>query len=309
MSAPRLDAKARLAGILVALMLGAAAAVVAQQDLSKVEVRTEKLADGLYVLFGAGGNVALSTGPDGALLVDCQYQEMSPKILAAVKSVTNEPLRYLVNTHWHGDHTGGNANVAAAGALIVAQDNVRRRMKSGSFIELFNAQVPPAAEPALPVITFNDSATFHVNGDDIVVFHVAPAHTDGDAMVWFKNRNVVHTGDILFNGMYPVIDYSSGGRIDGMIAACDRLLPRLTPDTKVIPGHGPMATPADLKAYRDMLAGIRGEVAKQVKLGKNLEQVLAAKPTAKWDAKWGGGFIKPEVITKVIYINLTGKKS
>ena len=199
--------------------------------------------------------------------------------------------------------------MANAGALIIAHDNVRKRMSEGLYVELFQAQVPPSPTPALPVITFNDTTTFHVNGEEVVVFHVAPAHTDGDALVWFKKANVVHMGDIFFNGMYPVIDYSSGGRIDGMIAACDKVLPLLAADTQVIPGHGPMATKADLQAYRDMLVGIRGEVAKLVKQGKTLEQVIAAKPTAKWDEQWGKGFIKPELITKVLYINLSGKKS
>lgn len=300
---------ARVVGIVAALSLGAAAAVLAQRDLSKVEVRDQKLTENVHVLFGAGGNVALLAGPEGALVVDAQYQEMSPKVLAAIKSVTDQPVRFLINTHWHGDHTGGNANMAEAGALIVAHDNVRKRMSEGLFIELFESQVPASPKRALPVITFNDTTTFHVNGEDVVVFHVAPAHTDGDAIVWFKNANVVHMGDTFFNGMYPVIDYSSGGRIDGMIAACDRVLPLLKDDTHVIPGHGKMATRAELQAYRDMLAGIRGEVAELVKQGKTLAQVQAAKPTAAWDAKWGGGFITPDVITKVLYVNLSGKKS
>lgn len=309
MSASGFGTRSRVVATLAALTLGAAAAVFAQGGLSQVEVRADKLADGVYVLFGAGGNMGLSVGPDGALLVDDQFAELSPKILAAIKGVTDQPLRYLVNTHWHGDHAGGNENMAKAGALIVAHDNVRRRMSEGMYNELFEAKLDASPVAALPVITFSDSTTFHVNGENVVVFHVAPAHTDGDAIVWFKKANVMHMGDIFLNGMYPVVDYPSGGSIDGMIAACDRVMPLLAADTKVIPGHGQMATREDLRAYREMLAGIRGEVAKLVKQGKSLAQVQAAKPTAKWDAKWGGGFMKPEVITKVLYVNLSGKKS
>ncbi len=300
--------RTRIAAAVVALMLGAAAAVFAQRDLSKVEIRADKLAAGVYVLFGAGGNMGLSVGPDGALLVDDQFAELSPRILAAIKSVSDQPVRFLVNTHWHGDHAGGNENMAKAGALIIAHDNVRRRLAEGMYNELFETKMDASPAVALPVITFNDSTTFHVNGDDVVVFHVAPAHTDGDAIVWFKRANVVHMGDTFFNGMYPVVDYPSGGNIDGMIAACDRVLPLLAADTQVIPGHGKMATREDLRAYRDMLVGIRSAVAKLVKQGRNLAQVQAAKPTAKWDEKWGGGFIKPDIITKVIYINLSGKR-
>jgi len=308
MTQNRFGSKAGVLAIVAALSLGAVAAVVAQNDMSKVEVRDQKLTPSVHVLFGAGGNIGLLVGPEGALVVDAQYKELSPKVLAAIKGVTEHPVKYLVNTHWHGDHTGGNENMANAGALIIAHDNVRKRMSEGLYVELFQSQVPPSPTPALPVITFNDTTTFHVNGEDVVVFHVAPAHTDGDALVWFKNANVVHMGDIFFNGMYPVIDYSSGGRIDGMITACDKVLPLLAADTQVIPGHGPMATKAELQAYRDMLVGIRGEVAKLVKQGKNLEQVVAAKPTAKWDEQWGKGFIKPDLITKILYINLSGKK-
>lgn len=309
MSRARFGASVRVLGIVAALTLGAAAAVLAQRDLSKVEVRIDKLADGVYVLFGAGGNMGLSVGPDGAVLIDDQFAELSPKILAAIQSVTDQPVKYVINTHWHGDHAGGNENMAKAGALIMAHDNVRKRLSEGMYNELFESQMDASPATALPVITFNDSTTIHVNGLDVVVFHVAPAHTDGDVMVWFKQANVIHAGDIFFNGMYPVIDYPSGGNIDGMIAACDRLLLLLHADTQIIPGHGKMATRVELQEYRDMLAGIRAEVAKLVKQGKNLAQVQAANPTAKWDEKWGGGFIKPQVITKVVYINLSGKKS
>lgn len=285
-----------------------ASPAAAQQDFSKVEIKTEKLAENVYMLTGAGGNLGLSTGADGTFLVDDQYAPLTPKIQAAIGAVTDKPVRFVLNTHWHGDHTGGNENLGKAGALIVAHENVRKRMSVEHFFELFNRKVPPSPAAALPVISFTDAVTFHLNGDDIHAFHVAPAHTDGDAVVQFKKANVLHAGDLFFNGGYPVIDSSTNGSIDGMIAASDWMLALVDDKTKIIPGHGPLATKADLKGYRDMLVGIRKAVADLAKAGKTKEEVLAAKPTAPWDAKWGGGFIKPDVITTILYAELSKKK-
>ena len=290
------------------LLGGAAALVVAQSNMDKVEIKAEKLSGNVWVLYGAGGNIGLCAGPDGALLIDDQFAPLSAKIQAAVQQAADQPIRWVVNTHWHGDHTGGNENMAGGGALILAHDRVRSRLLEGQVNKFFGRTVEPASGKALPVVTFNDSTTLHVNGEDALVFHVAPAHTDGDCIVWFPKANVVHMGDTFFNGFYPIIDLESGGSIDGMIAAAERVLPRVDAGTKIIPGHGPVADQAKLQAYRDMLVGVRASVARLVKEKKTVEQAVAAKPTAPWDEQWGKGFMKPETFTTVVYTELSRKK-
>ena len=288
-----------------ALLAAAATAVWAQRDLSQVRIRVEKLAANVWALEGAGGNVALCSGPDGALLVDDQYEQLSEKILEAVKQLSGQPLRWVVNTHWHDDHVGGNANMAKAGAVVVAHDRVRVRMIEGLESQMFGDTTRPASPAALPVLTFSDSTTLHVNGETIVVFHAGPAHTDGDAIVWFIKANVVHMGDTFFHGAYPFIDIESGGRSAGLIAAADRVLARIDAATRLIPGHGPVTDRASLERYRDMLKGTRAAVAKLVKERKTLEQVQAAKPTAPWDAEWATGFVKAELYVRLLYADLS----
>jgi glyoxylase-like metal-dependent hydrolase (beta-lactamase superfamily II) len=293
--------KAHLAAALVLL---AAPAFSQQQDFSKVEVKAEKVADGIYMLTGRGGNIGLSVGKSGTYLIDDQYAPLSDKILAAVRAITPDPVRFVVNTHWHGDHTGGNENMGKAGALLVAHENVRRRMSTEQFSAAFNSKTPPSPEGALPAVTFADAVTFHWNGDEIRVYHVPPAHTDGDAVVHFVKANVVHAGDLFFNGGYPFVDVSSGGRIDGVIAAAERILAGIDDKTRLIPGHGPVATKADLQAYRDVLKTLRDRIAKLKADGKSRDEVIAAKPTADHDAKWGTGFMKGDVFTGLVYDSL-----
>ena len=291
-----------------ALLALATFSAVAQQDFSKVEVKAEKITDGLWMLTGAGGNIGVSAGPDGVFLVDDQYAPLTDKIKAAIATVSDKPVRFVVNTHWHGDHVGGNENLGKAGAVLVAHENVRKRMSKEQFIKLFNRTVPASAAAALPLVTFAESLSFHLNGEDIDAIHVPPAHTDGDVVVFFHKANVIHVGDLVFNGMYPVVDLSSGGSVDGMIGAADRILAAGDAATKIIPGHGPLATKADVKAFRDMLAASRDAIQPLVKAGKTLDQVKAAKPTAALDEKWGKGFIKPEVWTTVVYFSYGGKE-
>jgi glyoxylase-like metal-dependent hydrolase (beta-lactamase superfamily II) len=286
--------KTRVVAFVVVLVALIAAPLAAQEDFSGVEIEAEKVADGIYMLTGQGGNLGLSVGEDGAYLIDDQYAPLTGKILAAVKELTPEPLRFVINTHYHGDHTGGNENMGEAGALLVAHENVRRRMATGTFMEAFNRQVEPAPAAAVPVVTFSDAVSFHWNGEEIRAFFVGPAHTDGDSIIHFVKADVFHMGDTLFNGMYPFIDVSAGGRIDGMIAAADRVLKVADEDTRIIAGHGPVATKADLQANRDMLAGVRDRVAKLKAEGMTAEQIVAAKPTSDLDEKWGGGFMKPD---------------
>ena len=288
-----------------ALALALAAPLQAQQqDFSKVEVKAEKVAEGVYVLTGAGGNIGLSIGKSGSLVIDDQYAPLSDKILAAIKALTPDPVRFVVNTHWHGDHTGGNENLAKTGAFLVAHENVRKRMGSEQFIALFDSKVPASPEAALPVVTFAEGVTFHWNGDEVRAYHVAPAHTDGDTVVQFVKADVVHMGDCFFNGNYPFIDTSSGGKVDGVVAAAERVLAGVSDKTRIIPRHGPVASKADLQAYRDTIKAVRDRVAKLKAEGKTKEAAVAAKPSAEFDAKWGQGFVKPDVFVGLVYDSL-----
>jgi glyoxylase-like metal-dependent hydrolase (beta-lactamase superfamily II) len=287
----------------------ALAALAATQDegFEKVEVTSAKVAEGIYVLNGRGGNIGVSLGEDGVILIDDQYAPLTPKIRAVVSSLTPQPIRFVINTHWHGDHTGGNENLGKMGIVIVAHENVRKRMSVEQFLEAFNQKVEASPKAALPIITFGDAVTFHLNGDEVRSFHVAPAHTDGDTVVYFKKANVVHMGDCFFNGMYPFIDLSSGGSIDGIVAAADKVLAMVDMNTRIIPGHGPVGDKAALQIYRDVMATVRDRVKALVRAGKTLDEVKALAPTKDFDAKWGTGFMKPEVFVPIVYQSLKGK--
>ena len=281
-----------------------AAAASAQEDFSKVEIQTEKLADSVYMMTGSGGNLGVSVGEDAVFLIDAQFAPLTPKIQAAIAKLSSKPVKFVLNTHWHFDHVGGNENLGKAGALIIAHENVKKRMSVENFIEFFGMKTKPEPKVALPVVTFTRDVSFHLNGDELVVTHVPRAHTDGDSIVEFRKSNVVHMGDTFFNKLYPFIDTSSGGSVAGVLAAADRVLKTAGDDTKIIPGHGPLGSKADLKAYRDMLAAISGNIRGQIKAGKTLEQVVASKPTAKYDEVWGKGFLAPEKFVAMLYGNL-----
>lgn len=297
----------RVAFLITALVIGlltAPAATLAQGDLSGVEIETHLVAEGVWMLEGAGGNIGVTAGPDGVVLVDDQFAPLTDKILAAVKKISTQPLRFVVNTHWHFDHTGGNENMGEAGAVIVAHDNVRKRMETGQVIEALGREIPPAAEGALPVITFSRTVTFHLNGDTLVVQHLPPAHTDGDSVIYFQNANVVHMGDLLFNGTYPFVDLSSGGSVQGMLHAVEHVLDHTDEDTRFIPGHGPLAEREDVTGYRDMLEACLDAVGPLVEQGKSLEEVQEADPLAELNDTWGGGFINGEQFTAIVYQSL-----
>jgi cyclase len=261
----------------------------AQQNFDTVTVKATALRGGVYVLTGSGGNIGLSVGDDAAFVVDDQFAPLTPKILAAIATVTSKPVRFVVNTHWHFDHVGGNENMGKAGALLVAHDNVRKRMSTEQFMEFFKRTEPPAVPGALPVVTFNDSATFHLNGDDIVAFHVPPAHTDGDVIVHFTKANVVHMGDVFVTNRFPFVDLSSGGNANGFVTAADRVLAICNSETRVIPGHGTVSNCTDLRAYRDMIATIRDRVRAAMREGKSLDAIKAAKLAADFEARTRGG--------------------
>lgn len=288
--------------------LTAAAPIAAQQDFSKVEIRTEQVVPGVHVLFGAGGNIGVSTGPDGTFIIDDQFAPLTPKIQAALAKLSDKPARFVLNTHWHFDHTGGNENFGKAGTLIVAHDNVRVRMSSDQFIEAMQMKMPASPAVALPVVTFDASTTFHINGDAIRAVHVPNAHTDGDSLVHFTKANVIHMGDTLFSNGYPFVDLSSGGSLEGLLAAHAKALAMGNDSTRYIAGHGPVVSKAELAAYRAMVAEVVAKVRAGIAAKRSVDQIVASKPTAALDVKWGNAFIKPEAFVRTVHASLTAKR-
>jgi cyclase len=289
------------------LLLAFVPAALAAQNFDTVQVRAQHLRGGVYMLTGWGGNIGLSIGDDGAFIIDDQFAPLTPKIVAAIASVTSKPVRFVLNTHWHSDHTGGNENFGKAGALIVAHDNVRKRMSVEQFLERFNQRVPPSPPAALPVVTFSDSVAFHINGDDLVAFHVPPAHTDGDVIVHFTKADVIHMGDTFMTMGYPFIDLSTGGTATGLVTAADRALSACGAQTIIIPGHGPTTNCAGLRDWRNMLATVVQRVRAEVQKGRTLQQVQAAGLSKEFDDRWGKGFIPPAGFVESVYSSVGGK--
>ena len=296
--------------IALALPVGLLAlpAAAAEPDFSKVQIETIPLAPGLAMLIGSGGNIVVSTSKDGPVIVDDQFAPLAPKITAAVNALQSAPIRFVINTHHHFDHTGGNEVFGNAGALIIAHDNVRQRLSMEQFSQLMNRTTPASPAAALPVVTFADGMTLHWNGETISMRHVAPAHTDGDVHVWFEKANVVHAGDTYVNGFFPLVDVESGGTLGGIIASAEAILARATPDTKIVPGHGPLATPADLKRFRDVLVDVKARIEQGIASGKTMQQFIAAKPLADLDAQWGHGFLTTDQVITLCWTDLSRKK-
>ncbi|MGZ6237379.1 MAG: MBL fold metallo-hydrolase [Syntrophales bacterium] len=300
----------RLAGIvLLILFIGQTGAYSASQDFTNVQIQTEKVADNVYMLVGAGGNIGISAGKDCVFMIDTSYAPLADRIKAAIATVSDKPIQYVVNTHWHQDHVGGNEYFAKAGATVVAHDNVRKRVSTEQVVKILNKTVPPLPEPALPVITFSRSVTFYLNGNEIYILNIAHAHTDGDAIVHFRKSNVIHMGDIYFNGMYPFIDLSAGGSMNGMIRAVKNILLLCDKDTKVIPGHGHLSNKTELEEYLKMLVAVRDRVSHEIKAGKPLDAIIASQPTRDFDPVWGKGFMKPEQFVTIVYESLASEKS
>ena len=291
------------AAVLASLVL---APVSAQMDDVVIEV--QPIRAGIYLLSGRGGNIGLSVGTDATFIVDDQFAPLTEKIVAAIAGVSDRPVDYVLNTHWHYDHTGGNENFGERGALIMAHDNVHTRMQAGQTLSSGRV-VAPAPELALPLVTFSDTLTLRINGQTITGIHIEAAHTDGDTLVHFREANVLHMGDTYFNGMYPFIDLRSGGHIDGLINAAATALALCDDDTRIIPGHGPLATKAELQRYHDMLLAIRERVAALMAEGKSLEAIQAARPTADFDAQVDAdGFIKPDRLVGFIVESLGSRQ-
>jgi cyclase len=274
-----------------------ATAALAQQDFSKVEIKVEKVAAGIYMLTGAGGNIGVSTGEDGIVIIDDQFAPLAPKIKEALKGISDKPIRFILNTHYHGDHTGGNEVFGREGTII-AHENVRKRLASGS--TALGRETPPAPKGALPIITFNDRATVHFNGEDIRAIHLPSGHTDGDSVIEFPSAKVVHMGDDFFNGTFPFVDVQNGGSVSGLIKNVDTVLGRIDDGTKVIPGHGPLSDKKGLAAFGAMLKGTWAAVAAGKKGGQTLEQLKSAKVLAAWDS-WGTGFIKTDAWLELLF--------
>jgi len=280
------------------------------QGMDDVQITTQQLTDAVYMLIGQGGNIGLFVGEDGAFVIDDQFAPLTEKILAAIAEVTDEPVRFVFNTHWHGDHTGGNENMGEVGALIVAHDNVRVRMSTEQVLERIGRPVtttPASPEGALPVVTFTQDVSFHLNDDELHAFHVSNAHTDGDAIVHFVGANVVHMGDTFFRDRFPFIDTASGGSIDGVIAAAGAALAVMDADTQVIPGHGGLSTREDLRAYRDALKTMRDGVAALMAQGRSLEQIQAARPAQAQARMWGQDRAAEDSFVATIHHGLGGR--
>lgn len=287
------------------LLFTVSSAFSQDQDFDKVQINTVKLSGNVYMLLGSGGNIGVYAGDDGVFLVDDQFAPLTKKIKAAIGKISDKKIRFVINTHWHFDHVGGNENLGEMGSVIIAHENVRKRMSTDQFIEFFQKKVPASPEGALPIITFTQDLIFHLNGEDIHVFHVKNAHTDGDAIVYFRNSNVIHTGDIYFAGLYPFIDTSAHGSINGVIDAAQNVLSIINDDTKVIPGHGPLSNRAELRAYVDMLISLRAKISKQISDGKSLEEIQRTKPTQEFDEKWGHGMLTPDQFVQILYKDLS----
>lgn len=276
----------------------------AQRNFDQVQIQPQKLSDNIYVLFGSGGNIGLSLGEDGAFIIDDQFAPLTDKINQAITDLGGGSVQFVVNTHWHGDHTGGNENYGKAGAVIIAHENVRKRMSVDAFSKTFNITIEASPKEALPVITFPDSVTLHLNGDTMQAFHMPNGHTDGDAMIHFMEDNIIHMGDVFFNGMYPFIDVESGGGIRGMAASVTEALSRIDDETQVIPGHGPVTDKARLTFYRDMLTTIGDRVEAMIQDNKTVEEVIASDVTEEFEADWGNGFMKKDRFLGLVYASL-----
>jgi len=296
--------------VLIAVVTMVALGAAQDQDFSKVQIKVTPVAGNVYMLQGAGGNIGASIGGDGIVVVDDQYAPLADKIQAALKGITALPVRFVINTHYHEDHTGGNAYFQKQ-APIIAHDNVRKRLESGGAAGnggSVHFDAKPAPKEALPIITFDHDVTVHLNGEDIRALYFPAGHTDGDSVIFFPKSNVVHMGDDFVTYGFPFIDVDSGGSIDGMIDGVEKVIAQVPADVKIIPGHGPISSVTDVRAYVEMLKGTRDVVAKAIKDGKTLDQMKQAKLLDPWK-KYAGDMINADAFLETIYNSLTGQKN
>lgn len=286
--------------VLVAATLLVAASAFAQQDLSQAEIRVENVAGPVYMLTGAGGNIGFTAGADGIVVIDDQFAPLAPRLQEAIEKVAKQPFRFILNTHFHGDHTGSNAHFAQL-APIVAHTNVRKRLESQLGDE--KSGVTPKS---LPMMTYEDGVSIYVNGEEVRVIHMPPGHTDGDSIVWFTKSNVVHMGDDFFNGMFPFVDLDSGGSVDGMLTAVERVIKMVPADAKVIPGHGPLSDIAGLRTFAAMLRDTSSIVRAGLRSGKSAQQLKDAKVLAKYDS-WASRFVPVDRFIDTIVRDSQGK--
>jgi cyclase len=298
----------RFGVVLFAALVFLASSQAQERDFSKVEIKAEKVADGIYMLIGSGGNIGVSVGEDGIVIVDDQFAPLAPKIQAALKGISDKPVRFVLNTHYHFDHTGGNQEFGKLGTII-AHDNVRKRLAQGSTVKRFNVTTPPAPKDALPVITFDQSATVHLNGEDIRAIHFPNGHTDGDSVIFFPKANVVHMGDDFVTYGFPFVDIDGGGSVSGMIAGVEKVLSMVPADAKFIPGHGPLSTADDVRKFLAMMKDTRAIVADAVRKKITPEQMKQQKILAKYEEQYGKGFLKADDWIDILYADVTQKKS
>jgi len=292
--------------ILAAFILCVGVKATYAQDFSKVEIKVTKVAGNVYMLEGSGGNIGVSVGPDGILIVDDQFAPLADKIKAALKTLGEGKLKFVLNTHYHGDHTGGNV-VFGPDALIIAQANVRKRLSTEQISRFFNRTTPASPKEALPVITFDQAVSIFFNGEEIKVIHFPKGHTDGDSVIFFTGSNVVHMGDDFFNGRFPVVDLEAGGDVEGMTKNIGDIISKLPAGVKIIPGHGPLSDVEGLKAFHRMLIETTDIVRKRMAAGKTLEQIKAEGLPAEWKS-WGTGFINTDRWIELVYNSLSAKK-
>ena len=279
--------------------------VIALEDFQATSIKAQQVAPGILMLVGLGGNIGVSYGKNATLMIDGQFGPLSEKILDAIAKHTDQPVQFLLNTHWHLDHVAANEELAQRGMTIIAHEEVRRRMSTDQVLPAFGCTVPAFPKEALPRVTFTEDLHFHWNDEIIEIFHAPGAHTDGDVMVHFQKANVIHMSDIYFNGMYPLIDVDCGGSINGMIKAVEEVLSRCNKHTKIIPGHGDLSDPFELKAYRNMMVIARDSVSSLMDQGKTLRDIIDSKPTSSLDAKWGKGVLEPDGFVQHIHASLT----
>jgi len=291
--------------LIIVLLLAFPVLAIAQDDYSKVEIKATKVSGNVYMLEGSGGNIGVSIGVDGILIVDDEFAPLAEKIKAALKNLGEGKLKFILNTHWHVDHTGGNAPLGKE-ATIIAHDNVRKRLSTEQRLEFFKQTVPASPSEAWPVITFDQSLSVHFNGEEIKVIHFPHGHTDGDSVIFFTTSNVVHMGDDFFAGRFPFVDLDSGGSVQGMAKNVGEIIPKLPAGVKLIPGHGPISTIDDLKAYHRMLLATTEIVRKKIAAKKSLERVKKEGLPAEWKS-WGEGFIKTDQWLELVYRSLTKK--